>query len=363
MVSDLITRLESLRTREHECLVQIVDGLVECLRTRAHLDLGYESLWKFLVERLGYSEGAASRRANAARVVERCPRALQLLRERRVTLCALARIRPVLHEVSDPDELLARIEGKGKTEVDREVAAVRPTPARRETVRRRFVRPAPPATQTESPFTSTVEAPAPSATSAAEAPVVERVALSFSLDPDAFAQFEKAKAILSRKLPAGVSLEAAFNELVQFFLSKKDPEQRATRRRTCTVEASAAPTTSTVEAPRSRHVPAALRDAIFLRDGHRCAFVGCNGHRCGSTHDLEIDHVTPFALGGRTVAENLRVLCGTHNRHRARRTFGSTGRGASPGIEKRPGRRRGALRNRIVSVYFKRLIFTALPTS
>jgi hypothetical protein len=298
VVPEVVTRLESLRTREHACLVSIVEGLVECLRSRVYLDLGYESLWKFLAERLGYSEGAASRRANAARVVLRCPRALDLLRARRVTLCALARLRPVLDEVSDPDELLARIEGKGRTEVERTVAAVRPVPARRERVRRRFVKPA---AKTGPLFTSTVEAP-----------VVERVALSFTVDPAAFADFEKAKALLSRKLPAGMTLEQAFNELVRFYLSKKDPARRAKRR---------ARRTSTVEV-RSRHVPAELRDEVFLRDGHRCAFVGRDGHRCGSTHDLQVDHVRPFALGGPTTADNLRVTCGAHNRHRARRTFG-----------------------------------------
>lgn len=304
----LIVRLERLRTREHDCLVQIVEGLVECLRTRAHLDLGYESLWKLLVERLSYSEGAASRRVNAAQVVLRCPRALELLRERKVTLCALARLRPVLDEATSCEELLDKIEGRNKTEVERVVAAARPTPARRETVRRRFEKPKAPQ-ETEPLFTSTVEAL-----------VVERVGLSFSLDPQAYADFERVKELLSNKLPAGMTLEQAFNELVQFYLTKNDPKRRVARRRQRTstaVEVHA--TTSTVEA--SRRIPDALRDEILVRDGLKCAFVGQGGKRCNGTHELQIDHVRPFALGGKTARDNLRVLCGAHNRHRARQTF------------------------------------------
>ena len=141
-------------------------------------------------------------------------------------------------------------------------------------------------------------------TSAAE--LEERVHLSFSISSNTFEDLERAKAILSRKLPKGVSLEQALEELVEFFLKHKEPRKRKKPTRDSD----------------SRHIPAAIRDEVFLRDEGRCTFRGPTGQRCGSRHDLQVDHIEPFALGGKHEVENLRVLCAKHNRLRAKQTFG-----------------------------------------
>ena len=77
---------------------------------------------------------------------------------------------------------------------------------------------------------------------------------------------------------------------------------------------------SRIEKPnrRSRHIPAAIRDAVFKRDNGRCTYVGRNGVRCGATIHLQIDHIRPFCQGGKHTIDNLRLLCGKHNRLAAR---------------------------------------------
>ena len=72
----------------------------------------------------------------------------------------------------------------------------------------------------------------------------------------------------------------------------------------------------------SRHIPASVRDGVYVRDRGRCTFVSAGGVRCGSTRDIQIDHIVPFALGGRSSPENLRLLCGKHNRLEAERVYG-----------------------------------------
>jgi hypothetical protein len=49
---------------------------------------------------------------------------------------------------------------------------------------------------------------------------------------------------------------------------------------------------------RGRHVPAALRRAVFERDGGRCTFRSDSGERCRETAHLEFHHLVPFARGG-----------------------------------------------------------------
>lgn len=57
------------------------------------------------------------------------------------------------------------------------------------------------------------------------------------------------------------------------------------------------------------------RREITRRDGYACA-------RCGVTHGLEADHVTPWSWGGRTVVENGQWLCRYHNREKGARYAG-----------------------------------------
>jgi hypothetical protein len=74
--------------------------------------------------------------------------------------------------------------------------------------------------------------------------------------------------------------------------------------------------------PHGRGIPKRLRRFVWERDRGRCAFVSADGHRCEATRALEIDHVTPVSIGGRTTADNLRVLCRAHNQYEAGRVLG-----------------------------------------
>ena len=71
-----------------------------------------------------------------------------------------------------------------------------------------------------------------------------------------------------------------------------------------------------------RYIPKHLRKSIIERDGGRCSFVSPSGVRCCSQVGLQIDHIVPFAKGGRTEASNLRTLCKAHNLHMAEAEFG-----------------------------------------
>jgi 5-methylcytosine-specific restriction endonuclease McrA len=56
-----------------------------------------------------------------------------------------------------------------------------------------------------------------------------------------------------------------------------------------------------------------IREQVLKRDG--CCV------RCGSTEDLEVDHVTPVSAGGETTPDNLRTLCAGCHRKIHKLTF------------------------------------------
>jgi hypothetical protein len=73
----------------------------------------------------------------------------------------------------------------------------------------------------------------------------------------------------------------------------------------------------------ARHVPAAVRRAVWQRDAGRCRFVGASG-RCRETAFLELHHVEPFATGGAATVGNIELRCRAHNLYEARLFFGES---------------------------------------
>jgi 5-methylcytosine-specific restriction endonuclease McrA len=61
--------------------------------------------------------------------------------------------------------------------------------------------------------------------------------------------------------------------------------------------------------PQRGHVSVEIRNYVFQRDGGQCRV-------CGSTVELQFDHVIPVKLGGSSEPENLQVLCGPCNRRK-----------------------------------------------
>jgi 5-methylcytosine-specific restriction endonuclease McrA len=78
----------------------------------------------------------------------------------------------------------------------------------------------------------------------------------------------------------------------------------------------------TATAPRSRHIPAAVRRAVVERDGKRCRFADAQGRRCSERNRLDFHHVYPFGRGGGHSPANVGLLCETHNRLMAEQDYG-----------------------------------------
>lgn len=57
-----------------------------------------------------------------------------------------------------------------------------------------------------------------------------------------------------------------------------------------------------------------LREHILARDNHRCK-------HCGSTENLEIDHIVPISKGGKSTPDNLQVLCHDCNTEKGTETI------------------------------------------
>jgi hypothetical protein len=73
---------------------------------------------------------------------------------------------------------------------------------------------------------------------------------------------------------------------------------------------------------RGRHIPAAIRRAVFERDAGRCSYRSDSGERCRETARLELHHSMAFAQGGEHRLDNVTLRCRAHNTLAAEEDFG-----------------------------------------
>lgn len=75
--------------------------------------------------------------------------------------------------------------------------------------------------------------------------------------------------------------------------------------------------TQKTEVRENKTITPKTRTLLKIESAHQCQFRLPNGQRCQETRNLEIDHRIPRALGGSNHPENLRVLCRQHNQRSA----------------------------------------------
>ena len=216
---------------------------------------------------------------------------------------------------SNVDELVAATSGKTKREIQ-------------ELLVRRAPRPDVPATIRKLRETSTVRCtmqatlaaaqlpPLPAATPPAPPARVEplsesRYKLQLTIGRVAREKLERATDLMRHRNPSG-DLAVVVEQALDALLAKLERERLAKTSRPRRV---AGPT-------KQGRIAAAVRREVVTRDGERCTYVSEDGLRCTSSAFLELDHVTPRALGGRDAPDNLRVVCRAHNRLHAEEVLG-----------------------------------------
>jgi hypothetical protein len=347
----LTRRLGELARDERNAQVEFLLHLDEFDRRRAYVDAGYRSLWDYCLRVLHLREGAAGRRIGAMRVLRRFPSLEPALRDGRLCASTAALLGQVLTD-ENLEELVERAAYQTKAEVEEIVVSLRPRPAPQEGIRKlpaptRSPATTPPATLPEGktfeePLFDSASVPTeqlvPSGIGTASSPLLSRLApakvepvaedrwsIRVTLDAETKAELETLKALLSHKISNG-DLAGVLGEAIRCGIEKHGKRKGAVapsrKQRVASEDGTAAKSRNGSAPPASRHIPAAVRREVWARDGGRCTFQGPEGHRCDSRWQLELDHVEPFALGGATSVDKLRLRCRAHNMLHAEAVYG-----------------------------------------
>jgi len=128
-------------------------------------------------------------------------------------------------------------------------------------------------------------------------------------------KLERLRGLMRSSVPDGnleAIIEAAVTEKLERLESRRFARTSVPRKDLANTDTS----------PASRHIPAAVRRAVYQRDGGRCRFVDEHGRRCPERHRLEFHHLVPFGLDGDHSPDGLRLMCRLHNQYVAERDYG-----------------------------------------
>ena len=334
----LLQRLTASAARERGVTATFLSEIAEVDARRLYLPAAYPSMHAYCVQKLNLSEDEAYRRIQAARVARRFPAIFHVLAEGRLHLSGVIMLAPHLTEAT-ADELLAAATHKSKAEIEKLLARRFPRPE----VAARVIPSSEPAVaadllaapsdqlapervlfHTAQLAPERVGAPAdrvdldPVGTFAPRGRVTplsaERYAFTFTGGQELHELYRYAEALMSHEIRPG-DMAALFLRALKSLVHEAEK---------CKFAATARPGRGKRSTePGERYVPAAVRRAVWERDGGQCTFVSEDGHRCPARTLLEFDHAEEVARGGRATVDGIRLRCRPHNQYTAEQTFGA----------------------------------------
>jgi hypothetical protein len=365
--AELLSSTRGLVAGSNQLLAAQLAHLAEVEARGIHRERACASLYTYCIYELRMSEDAAFRRARAARIARQFPILLDQIAAGEIHLTAILMLGPHLTEANHR-EVLARAKHRTKKEIAQLVRVLDPlpeVPARVEPLGPAARIPAAPKSATWAAFVASlcpavrelppaerprnwgdaptncvdaVENAVEDAVRDADQDAVEadgpisdpeplslgpqRYKVQFTATQEYVDLLEQAKDLLSHAVPDGSIEEVhlrAMRALVAELKKRKYAVTDKPRPQTSQPAGDSDP-----ESPlqRGRGVAAAVRRAVWKRDGGRCTYVDETGQRCRETSRLELHHEEAYARGGPPTEENLSLRCRAHNALAAEQDFG-----------------------------------------
>ena len=365
---ELLRRLVEILRQSRRVEADLVAHIGEVDARRLYAREASPSMFAYCTETLHLSEAEAYLRIAAARASREHPVLLTMLASGRLHLTAIAKLAPHL-TAENRDRLLERAVHRTKRQIEELIAELAPRPDAPTLLRRlpdrRSVTAAPPLTlATPATLVKPSTSAGPATPDPRTGPLPGSAAVESELRPDGVdslrselrpdavqgsrvqagpgraappetieplapgrykVQFtagaalrdklDRLRALMRSSVPDGdlaAIIDAAVTEKLERLEARRFGRTKAPRKVLSAAQAS----------PSSRHVPAAVRRAVYERDGGRCCYVDQQGRRCGAREGLEYHHRHPFAFGGHHSPDGMALLCRTHNGLLAEIDFG-----------------------------------------
>jgi 5-methylcytosine-specific restriction endonuclease McrA len=290
---ELGVELGKLAREERRITNEILKLINVALERRAFLEHGFPSVFEWLVRGFGYSHSGAFRRIEAARMLKSVSDVAKKLESGELNLTTLSKAQTAIRAQEkasgqkvtfvEKEKIVEQIENKSAQEAEQILCSLLPEAKLHVQQERKFV-------------------------------VDENTTRhSMNFSKEMSEDLKRAKDLLSHKFPNASDADILAYAL-KVLLDKTDPLRKST---------SAAVSDCVAAAASKRVTKSHARRMVLKSTNGGCAYRDpLTGQVCGSHHQIELDHITPKALGGTDDPDNLRPLCKQHNLLMAEHVFG-----------------------------------------
>jgi hypothetical protein len=307
----LLIQTKKVAFEERKMTLQVLHHLKEVSFRRLFARIGYSSLHQYTIHELGYCGSSASHRVDAMRLLSDIPEIEKKIEEGDLSLTTIAKAQTFFKkEDFSPEkkaEIVKSLEGKSVREVEKELLKNTDQPNLHLKERIKPVTP-------------------------------DRTEITFYATDETCQELERLRALFP-----GKTISEVISHAIQLGLRTSDPAQKKTREPKKalaaeqprvkgsvaaeqvgkeTVAAQQVNTQKSQPLKHSRYIPRPIRKAVWVRDKGMCTFTSETGRKCGSRYRAQCDHIIPWALGGPSTVENLRLLCFHHKQYERERIFG-----------------------------------------
>lgn len=255
----LLNDLKMLVSSERVFLTQILHHLREVEDRKLFSELGYSSLFEYTQKELGYSEPAAGRRIQAARLIKRLPEAEKKIESGTLSLTNAAKANTLFqrHDI-DPKkqkEIIKSIENTSTRDCEKRLLGYAD--------------------------------PAPLPKNSIRVVTSEHTLIKVSVTEDTLSLLIEARSYLAQPHLNDEALKKIAKHAIANIKRVKFKQVEHPRH----------------EKNSTNRTPTNSQKRITFKNGQGVC------ENCGGIFNLQFDHCTPFAWGGQTTLSNLRLLC------------------------------------------------------
>ena len=275
----------------HQAESELIDILQKIDNQKIFVYLGYSSLFDYAVKALKLSEANASNFITIARKSISIPELKLAIEAGELTVSKARKITPVLTQ-ENSQHWIGLAKTLPKVALEKEVAKVMPQTLIIE--RAKYV-------------------------------AENRLELKLGVSEEIIQKLKRAQDLESQRTNKAANFEDTLRALLEFYLQRQDPVEKA-KRNNQDIDANASvpghaaklligSTIGSTNGNASRRfIPAQLKHQIVLRDQNQCVHIDPNGFKCTQKRWLDIHHIKPVSLGGKTDLHNLQTLCHYHHK-------------------------------------------------
>ncbi len=276
---------------ERQLTAEIVEYIYEVDRRRLYLKYDCSNILDYLTQEMKYSKTSAMRRLDAARLIGKNTEAMLQLSAGEINLSQISLVAQSLKQAKRE----AQVSGE-KFSATAEMKTQLLNQIKNE-----------PIFKAQAIVAETLSLEIKSF----EKKVVQRdesVRLEITFTKEEYELLQEMKSLISHKIPGATNKDIMVEALTEL-KRRKDPARQVKNSR---VSSAAEPNLGSF---------AEVRRSVFRKD-KCCQWRFNNGKLCGSTFQLQVDHIKSKWLGGENDESNLQLLCGAHNRMKYRQEIG-----------------------------------------